>query len=243
MVAIKRPNENGGGELFMPDRANPIYPVLSVDADLDPSAPWAGTAWDRAPALAVDCFRPESSPHRPRTRVKLMRDGQALWGFFDVQDRYVRCRHTRFQAPVYKDSCVEFFVQPHPDSGYFNFEFNCGGALLASYITDATRTAEGFQAYRQLTPEEGQRVGVWPSMPPVVDPEIAAPRTWKLVFRVPFDLLAQYAGPLRVDEGATWRANFFKCGDETSHPHWAAWCPVDALNFHLPRCFGYLRFV
>ena len=40
-----------------------------------------------------------------------------------------------------------------------------------------------------------------------------------------------------------WRGNLYKCGDRTSHPHWAAWSPVDELNFHLPRCFGTLRFV
>jgi hypothetical protein len=30
--------------------------------------------------------------------------------------------------------------------------------------------------------------------------------------------------------------------EENSHPHWAAWAPVDEFNFHLPRCFGELRF-
>ena len=79
-------------------------------------------------------------------------------------------------------------------------------------------------------------------MPAVVDPEITAKKTWQLVFRIPFALLAQYSGSLSIEKGAVWRANFYKCGDETSHPHWASWRPVDALNFHLPRCFGYLQF-
>ena len=35
---------------------------------------------------------------------------------------------------------------------------------------------------------------------------------------------------------------FFKCGDKTSHPHWASWNPVDELNFHLPRCFSEIIF-
>ncbi|MEW6117215.1 MAG: carbohydrate-binding family 9-like protein, partial [Nitrospirota bacterium] len=39
-----------------------------------------------------------------------------------------------------------------------------------------------------------------------------------------------------------WRANFYKCGDATSHPHWASWAPVEALNFHLPHCFGTICF-
>ena len=27
-----------------------------------------------------------------------------------------------------------------------------------------------------------------------------------------------------------WRANFYKCGDDTSHPHWAAWSPLKKVN-------------
>jgi hypothetical protein len=54
--------------------------------------------------------------------------------------------------------------------------------------------------------------------------------------------MARYTGPFSVAAGEVWRANFYKCGDETSQPHWAAWHPVEALNFHLPQCFGQLRF-
>jgi hypothetical protein len=203
---------------------------------------WEDDAWRRVPALSVAHFRPESSDHRPRTRVKLVADAQHLYGLFRVEDRFIRCVHTGFQSPVYKDSCVEVFVQPRADRGYFNFEFNCGGALLASYITDPRRTPDGFAGWQPLTPEEGRRIGVQGSLPRRVAPEIAEARTWELAFRIPLDFMARYTGPLPVAAGAVWRANFYKCGDETSHPHWAAWHPVEALNFHLPQCFGRLRF-
>ena len=203
---------------------------------------WESAAWRHVPSLSIDNFRPESSNHRPRTQVKLLADDQGLYGLFRVEDRFIRCVHTGFQAPVYKDSCVEFFVQPRLDRGYFNFEFNCGGSLLASYITDATRTADGFKEYRPLSPEEGCRIRIWHSLPSVVEPEVIEKTTWLLAFQLPLDILSDAVGPLSVDAGAVWRANFYKCGDATSHPHWAAWRPVDALNFHLPRCFGHLRF-
>ena len=204
---------------------------------------WEGAAWRHVPALPIAHFRPESSSHRPNTQVRLVADDQRIYGLFRVEDRFVRCVHTGFQSPVYKDSCVEFFVQPRPDKGYFNFEFNCGGAILASYITDATRTADGFKAFERLSPEDGARIAVWASLPAVVSPEITGKTTWFLAFQIPLDLLSQYVGPLHLGEDALWRANFYKCGDETSHPHWAAWHPVDALNFHLPHCFGQLMFV
>jgi hypothetical protein len=204
---------------------------------------WEGAAWRHVPALPIAHFRPESSSHRPFTQVRLLADDQRIYGLFRVEDRFVHCVHTGFQSPVYKDSCVEFFVQPCPEKGYFNFEFNCGGAILASYITDATRTADGFEAFERLSPEDGARIAVWASLPAVVSPEITGKTTWFLAFQIPLDLLSQYVGPLHPGEDALWRANFYKCGDETSHPHWAAWHPVDALNFHLPHCFGQLMFV
>ena len=203
---------------------------------------WEDDAWRHVPALSVAHFRPESSGHRPRTQAKLVWDTSHIYGIFKVADRFIRCVHTAFQAPVCRDSCVELFVQPNPDKGYFNFEFNCGGALLASCITDCRRTADGFAGWQPLTPEEGGRIAVQSTLPSVVEPEITAPRTWQLAFRIPLDVMAHYTGPLTVAAGDVWRANLYKCGDETSQPHWAAWQPVDTLNFHLPPCFGRLRF-
>jgi hypothetical protein len=35
----------------------------------------------------------------------------------------------------------------------------------------------------------------------------------------------------------------YKCADQTSHPHWAAWSAVNTLNFHVPDCFGAVQFM
>jgi hypothetical protein len=42
--------------------------------------------------------------------------------------------------------------------------------------------------------------------------------------------------------GQVWHANFYKCGDHTSHKHWASWQPVKELNFHRPEDFGDIVF-
>jgi len=65
---------------------------------------------------------------------------------------------------------------------------------------------------------------------------------WTLRFYIPFAVFENYVGPLGEVAGQSWRGNFFKCAEDCSHPHWAAWSPVDEFNFHLPRCFGTLRF-
>ncbi|MGC2064216.1 MAG: carbohydrate-binding family 9-like protein [Thermodesulfovibrionales bacterium] len=219
---------------------------------------WDSPQWSSADTLELLHFRTEGSSHRPRTAVKLCYSDAGISGIFRVDDRYVRCMRTAYMEPVYKDSCVEFFVRPRPGSGYFNFEFNCGGALLCSYITNPERTADGFKQFTPLPVEDGRQVRVYHSLleigseigleigseigPKTVFPEISEPVTWVLEFFIPFALLEKYTGSIGDLPGQEWAANFFKCGDETSHPHWVSWQPLHSLNFHLPECFGKIRF-
>ena len=203
---------------------------------------WNGAVWQNVPALELAYFRPEGGAHRPQTLCKLLYDRVRLYGIFLVDDQYVRCVNTGFQAAVYKDSCVELFLQPKSVGGYFNFEFNCGGASLASYVTDPTRIGGRVKQHKPLTPEDSSQIPRYHNLPEVVEPEITTKQIWVLEFSIPFALLAKYAGILGELGGQNWRGNFYKCGDETSHPHWASWSPVDELNFHLPTCFGNIWF-
>jgi len=203
---------------------------------------WEGPHWRDVAPLELPYFRAEGSGHRPRTTVKLCYHDAGISGIFKVEDRYVRCIRTEYMDPVYKDSCVEFFVQPRPGGGYFNFEFNCGGTLLCSYISDPERTADGFKQFTPLPLEDGGQVRVYHSLPATVAPEITGPIIWLLEFFIPFALFEKYTGNIGDPAGQEWAANFFKCGDETSHPHWGSWQPLPSLNFHLPECFGKIRF-
>jgi hypothetical protein len=203
---------------------------------------WTDPAWDKAETLEIQHFRPEGSDHRPRASARVLHDANGLYGIFRVQDRYVRCVRTQYHDPVWKDSCVEFFAQPRPNRGYFNFEFNCGGAFLCSYITDPERTPEGFKAFVKVPAERGQTIRVRSSLPQRVEQEITAPVVWTLRFFIPLALFEHYLGPLGTLPGQVWRGNFFKCAEENSHPHWGSWSPVDEFNFHRPSCFGALRF-
>jgi len=203
---------------------------------------WDGAFWRQAKHLSVGCFRPEGSDHRPRTFCKLFYNEQNIFGIFRVEDQYVRCIHTRFQSDVWKDSCVEFFVQTKNGEGYFNFEFNCGGALLASYVTDPTRVGCSLEKYIPLTPNDDQQIQRYTSLTPIVEPEITKPVVWTLEFSIPLIVLAKYAGQKGTLKEKIWHANFYKCGNETSHPHWASWTPLSACNFHDPASFGQIEF-
>jgi len=206
------------------------------------TADWNDPAWNVAETLEIKHFRPESSAHRPQTLARLLFSEASMHGIFLVRDRYVRCARQHYFDDVWKDSCVEFFVQPKSGQGYFNFEFNCGGAFLCNYITDWRLKNGWFTEATKLPLEIGQKVQVKSSLPRLVDPELTEPTDWTLQFFIPFGVLENYVGALGERRGQTWRGNFFKCAEEISHPHWAAWSAVDEFNFHLPRCFGELRF-
>lgn len=211
------------------------YVIRRRPDDLEDVAAWRG-----ADVAVVEAFRPESTDHRPATEARLLYDNSGLHGCFRVHDRFVRSVCTVPNGPVHLDSCVEFFVQPRPACGYFNFEFNAGGALHVSYITDPTRIPGGFKERRFLDPALQRAVRVSSTLPPRVEPERTESTDWEIVFRIPFAVLESQVGPLGRLSGQTWRGNFFKCGDATSHPHWASWAPVPEKNFHMPTHFGAL---
>ncbi len=223
--------------------APPTYTVHRAQPLPDIAAHWDDPVWRDAETAELKNFRPESGAHRPRARVRLLYGGAGLRGIFQVHDQFVRSIRTRYMDEVWKDSCVEFFMQPRNGQGYFNLEMNAGGAHLCSYIEDPARVPGGFKKFARLPAEIGGAIRLHSSLPNVIDPEIVGPVCWQLNFFVPFSLIETYAGPLGEMPGRQWRGNFYKCADETSHPHWAAWAPVDELNFHLPRCFGTLRFL
>jgi len=202
---------------------------------------WNGSVWHNVPTLEVSNFRPEGSIHRPLTKCKLLHDSERFYGIFRVDDQYVRSVNTGFQADVYKDSCVEIFLQPKSTGGYFNFEFNCGGALLASYVTDPTRIDGRVKQSTPLAPDDDRQILRYHNLPGLVELEITKKQTWFLEFSIPLAMLEKYAGKLGKIAGQNWRGNFYKCGNETSHPHWGSWSPVNDLNFHLPASFGSIQ--
>lgn len=203
---------------------------------------WDGPVWSLAPLLEIGNFRPESSAHRPRSQARLLHDNRRMYGIFRVEDRYVRCVTTECQGPVWRDSCVEFFVQPKMEAGYFNFEINCGGTLLCHYKRVPDPGSLQGSSRVVLLPPESSQVTIFHSLPSVIEPEMENFVTWFVEFSFPLSLLETYVGPLGSPAGQVWRGNLYKCADNTSHPHWASWSPVDELNFHLPRCFGDLFF-
>ncbi len=221
------------------------YTLRKTDTPPALTGAWDSPVWTQAPTLAIDWFHPKSTDHRPRTEARLLYDEEGLYVIFRVQDRYVRSTCQDYNGPVCRDSCVECFLQPHPENGHFNFEINAGGTLHASYVEDPTRLPDeqGFVKCTPLSRELGAQVRIFHSLPEQVEPERTGPTEWTIEYAVPFRLFEPFLGRVGPVNGQIWRGNLYKCGDQTSHPHWATWAPLgDTLDFHTPQHFAPLRF-
>jgi len=203
-------------------------------------AGWDKSPWKAIPSELIRNYMGKKPNHFPRAEVKIAYDDMAIYVMFRVEDRYVRSVAAEDQDNVWEDSCVEFFFTPDCDvsKGYFNLEMNCGGTILFHFQHGAGKD-------RIVIPKrECDKMRRAHSLPRIIDPEIDKPITWTVEYWLPIALLEKYCKVTSPAPNVEWRANFYKCADNTSHPHWLTWSPVDypKPNFHLPQFFGILEF-
>lgn len=211
-----------------------------------PAATERPDLWAAADELLVDNFPWEDSGHHPVVRNRLLWDDNWLAVRVDVRDRYVRAVARHFNDSVCLDSCVEFFVAPSADpeqNAYFNFEVNCGGTILLHRCASTAERNAG-KGNQDVTDADGATIRIDTTLPNIVEPELDEPTDWAVEYHVPWSLFESYFGAVTPQAGTTWRANFYKCADRTSHPHWGSWAPVDTPrpNFHRPESFQPIHF-
>jgi hypothetical protein len=213
---------------------------LPVELDLA----WDSEVWEQADTVEISNFfaTPVAGSFQPETKCRVLYDNSGIYLLFKVKDRYVKSTRTKLNDSVCRDSCVEFFIEPDSNGGYINFEFNCGGNMLASCVKDCTRIDGGFADYQNIDQAAAAEIKIFHTMPNIVDPEIIEATEWRLGAFVPFTVFNRYTNCDIPTSGTNWRGNFYKCGDRTSNPHWASWSPISELNFHLPQCYQTIEF-
>lgn len=179
---------------------------------------------------------PEAFPYKPEVSLRIGHDGEAILLRYTVEERSVRALASVPGQQVYKDSCVEFFLQPDPaDPHYYNFEWNAAGILYLARRTGRADPEEASADVLKLVEaraSEGQA--------PFAERLAAGP--WTLDIRIPVQAL--WHNPGLVLRGLRARANFYKCGDALAVPHYVTWAPVhtEKPDYHRPEYFGELVF-
>ena len=217
------------------------YKVRRLSEAMAIDGRWDKVQWQKVEALDVKLFMGEKPGFIAKVQAKLLYDDENIYVIFRVEDKYVRARATEYHGAVWEDSCVEFFFTPGNDisKGYFNLEVTAIGTILFSHqiLRD--------QNTRQLKASDLDQIEVAHSLPrEVIDPERVGPLVWTVEYRLPIDVVSKYSSILRPGAGVKWRANFYKCADKTSYPHYLTWSLVDIENpdFHRPDFFGALEF-
>jgi hypothetical protein len=219
-----------------------IYRISRIEDPTALDANWQSGVWKKIAPLELRNYMGIRPKHFPVVQAKLAYSDDAIYGIFQVNDRYVRAVAKHHHAPVSRDSCVELFFTPaaHVSMGYFNLEINCGGVTLFHF-----QRGRGMMPVRVSRDDMG-RMNVFHTMPTIVDPEIEQATTWAVAFRLPLRVVQEYfpTAIAPAAPGVVWRGNMYKCADETSHPHWMSWAPVtsERPDFHRPDCFGTLEF-
>ena len=216
------------------------YKVRRVSGPLEMDANWHKPVWQNIEPIMLQYHMGDKPDHFPEVQAKVAYDEQNIYLIWQVKDQYVKAVASEHQGPVFRDSCVEFFFIPDGLEGleYFNLEMNCGGTMLFHH-----------QEYNKpervnVSPEDIARMTVAHSMPRLIPDEIEEKTTWYLEYTIPFEILRNYYQFQFPEAGSVWRANFYKCADHTSHPHWLTWSQVNnpEPKFHLPQFFGKLIF-
>ncbi len=214
----------------------PEYKIQRLGRDFSP--PGEPALWQAVPALTIDNYLWLDNGYRPRVEVRVGYTGRFIYTSFQVFEKRVRIQYLEFQDPVWKDSCVEFFIDPFPEKegGYINIETNAAGAMLIAFGPDRVTRVP-------IPREDLPGLEIATSVKGRIEGEHGADY-WTLSYRLPLGLFEKYYGSM-VTPGRRARANFYKCGDETDPPHFGAWNPVLVAepDFHRPKFFGRVLFL
>lgn len=185
-------------------------------------------------------FMGDLPAHFPKTKFQLGYNQNAIILRFDVDDNFVIANSENHFDKVWQDSCVEIFFTPsnNIEDGYFNLEINCSGKVYFQHQKSKRNEVN------RIDITDIDKLNIKTSFSGTIKEEIIKPINWFIECEIPFDILAKYSKVEFPIKGVEWRANFNKCADSSSHPHWLTWNKIDypEPNFHLPEFFGILRF-
>lgn len=177
---------------------------------------------------------PTQFPYKPSCQFKIARSNTGIFIYFKVIEKNIKALYLNDQEPVWEDSCVEFFCQLPEQNSYFNFEFNCIGTCLASQ-----RDGRDLNV-KPLSELKMNSIKRFASLGNCCFEEKKGNFEWKLTIEIPFETIGIEANHLPQEM----MANFYKCADGTSVPHYLSWSHISTLqpNFHCPEYFGEITF-
>jgi len=172
-------------------------------------------------------------PYRPSVCFRIAHTVDSIVLEFQVKEQHMNAVYRQVNDPVYKDSCVEFFLS-FDGHHYYNLEFNCIGVGLIGY------GGRNKNSRYNLAPTTVEQVRTHAVAMPAAVP--GGDQEWRLLLNIPFTVFEQER--IVSLSGMRCTGNFYKCGDDLPVPHFVSWTRIAAPepDFHLPEFFGELLF-
>jgi hypothetical protein len=197
-----------------------------------------GEIWKPVAPLYIEKYKWLDNKYTPKVTVRVFHTTNFIYLFYHVPEKRITIKHTTFGSDVWKDSCVEFFLNPFPESSdeYVNMEFNALGVMLIGIGRDGDDSKRYYFKQGEVRGFETVSSVKYP-----VTGEHGSDH-WRLYVKIPKRFFEKrYEKPF-TDKSTI--ANFNKCGDETEFEHYGSWNEIvsPTPNFHLPQYFGELIF-
>jgi len=189
-----------------------------------------------SPLVKIGWLEWEEYPYKPDVNFRIAHDDSLLFLKYYVKEEHVLAINKNPNSAVHRDSCVEFFVDTAQDGNYYNFEFNCIGTTHLAY--GPTRENRTFISEELIS----NKIKTWSTLGNKPFDEKSGNFEWEMVIVIPASIFTYNEG-LNFSKLIS-NANFYKCGDDTTKPHFLSWNPVKAPkpDFHRPEQFGVLNF-
>ena len=192
--------------------------------------------YDFPTPVAIDITPWSNDSDIPTVHFAIMHDNTHIYIRYTVQENSIIAKATANNGAVWKDSCVEFFIMPEKDDVFYNFEINCIGVkLLYAGKTRNNRTPADDATMGKILTEStlghqpfDEKFGLF---------------DWTMTVVIPVSCFFQHT--IKSVKGKTCLANFYKCGDELTKPHYLCWNNIETPkpDFHTPQYFGEIVFV
>jgi hypothetical protein len=186
--------------------------------------------------LTINKINWEEYSYKPEVAISMAYSDREIFLKYYVTENSFKAEKTETNAKVYEDSCVEFFVSPEDDGIYYNLEFNAIGTCLMGSGTGRANNIH-------VNPETISKIRILTSAGKTPVKISNGEFKWTIIIGIPFGVFFHHK--IITLKGKTFRANFYKCGDKLTVPHYVTWNPVgtEKPDYHQPAYFGKLLFI
>jgi len=172
----------------------------------------------------------------PKVEFSIAHSNDCIFLKYYVTEAVVKATYYHSNDPVYKDSCVEFFIAFDEEMKYYNLEFNPIGTCKLNFGRDRNDriliSENLIRTIRYLATIQNQ----------ITNDDKPATQ-WEITLMIPVEVFSEHV--ITSVSGKQCSANFHKCGDDLPVPHFLCWNNIQSVepDFLVRECFGKILFL